>query len=196
MSDQLFGEETGRSDESVQIDPRLLADAAAVLRAANFEIREELLSSIAAPWLLAENPYFLVAVVAGAALTDLRILEDHATSALSSLTQREDLGAKRWDAHLVLLAAHDEETGSPTAAADIRNDLRALRRILATGIAARPQRLRSALAAFLPLPRTTSADEQTPLAELEAALVVNGVAKDAAARAIAAFEQSGNLNAL
>jgi hypothetical protein len=179
--------------ESVSAEPRLLEEASTVL-GSTFEVRHGSLS-MGAPWLLAENAWFLLGVVAGTTLEDLRVLEDFAADELGELASDDELGAKRWDTHLVLLAAQDIDVGSGADAAAIQNDLRAMRRIIATGVAAEPRRLQAALASFLPLP-ASSTTTAAPLAELEAALVINGVAEEDAALAVAAFQQSGDLDAL
>jgi len=177
-------------------DPQLLADAEAVLRGAGFAIARRAFGPTDVPWLLAEDRFFLLAVAAGRTLNDVRALETVLAAEFGALLAAPELGAKRWDAHLVLLAAHEAPSGSSADAMAIQYDLRALRRIVAHGIAASPGRLGVALAPFLPLPPAAASTGDLPLRELQEALVVNGIPEDQAAAAIAAFEQSGDLDAI
>lgn len=66
-----------------------------MLASRGFRLQESRLPEPAdAPWLLAENEYFVIAVVAGRTLDDLRMFEGYLAAALNDLLGAADLGVK------------------------------------------------------------------------------------------------------
>lgn len=146
---------------------------------------------------LAENKYFVVAVVATNTVRDLIMVEPMAFDALAQRTASATLGPKKWDTYLVLLTQE-----RPLGDEDVTRELYAInydtsrsRRIAHTGVDPTPDDISRALAPFLePATPATSAVHSDPLASLLEALVSRGVDADLAQRAVTAFNQGASLD--
>ncbi|HZW43607.1 MAG TPA: hypothetical protein VFF32_04330 [Dermatophilaceae bacterium] len=146
-------------ETELQFDPALLGLAHRVLKRRGFLVREGALRGLAdAPWLLAESDDFVLAVVAGRGIADLELLESHAAPELGEMLAQGDLGPKRWDAYLVLMASGDSDERGNREVVDLQYNTRALRRIVALGVSADEEAVLSVLATFMPLPDPPSAD--------------------------------------
>ncbi len=147
--------------------------------------------------LLAENAYFIVAVVAFHTLQDLRAAQGPAEAALAERLETASIGPKKWDAYLVLLtqerAPEDDLTTRELYA--INYDTTRLRRIAHTGVSLTSESVSNALAPFVaPLERNAAVIHEGPFARLLTALEARGVDRALANRAIAAFEQGASLD--
>jgi hypothetical protein len=172
----------------------LLQDADVLLKEAGFSTSLSFLSASDLPCLLAEDRFFVVAVVAAETLDDARHGEPFAVSGLLDRLTAAEAGAKRWDAYVVLLAAEPIETAEQTRdVVDLQYNTRGVRRIVATGVNDR-ESLAVALRPFLPLPPRTVGGLGNALDELVDQLVLNGVPAEAAPRYVAAFAQQGTLD--
>ncbi len=173
-------------------DPALVGFARRVLAGRGFRVSEGQLPGLGdTPWLLAESDLFVLAVVAGRGLEDLQILESYAAPALSELLAQAHVGAKRWDAYLILLASGDSDERGRRAVLDLQYNTRALRRIVALGVSADEDAVLGALSTFMPLPEPPSGGLTSAFDELIEQLVVNGVARDRAEAAVTAYRETG-----
>lgn len=196
MSHEVDGEEDHDGSRGIEPDPMLLAEVDVRLREAGFSTAQRTSGHAEIPWLLAEDPFFILGVAAGRTIGDVYGLEALIAAEFGALVAKGQVGAKRWDAHLVLIASDEAPSGTTAHAMSLQYDLRALRRIVAHGLATNPDRLVQALAPFLPLPDSGTTLGSTPMQELKEELVVNGIDESDAEMAVAAFEQDGDLDAL
>lgn len=173
-------------------DPSLVALARRVLATRGFRVDETGLPGLGdTPWVLAESELFILGVVAGRGLQDLQVLESHAAAALGELVGRSNLGSKRWDAYLVLLASGDSEKRGQRAVVDLQYNTRALRRIVALGVSPDEESVRAALSTFMPLPEPRAGGITSAFDELIEQLVVNGIARERAVEAVAMHRSDG-----
>jgi|tagenome__1003787_1003787.scaffolds.fasta_scaffold20718352_2 hypothetical protein len=171
-------------------DPALLGLARRALAARGFRVSEGQLPGLGdTPWLLAESDLFVLAVVAGQGLQDLQILESYAAPVLSERLAEADLGAKRWDAYLILLASGGSDERGAREVLDLQYNTRALRRIVALGVAADEGAVLSALSTFMPLPDPPSGGLTAAFDDLIEQLVVNGIDRDRAQAAVTAYRE-------
>jgi hypothetical protein len=104
------------------------------------------------------------------------------------------VGAKKWDAYLVLLA--EEIIDDPVQTrqlVELQYNTRGVRRLVATGVSDRAS-IAYVLRPFLPLPRPVPGGLSDSLSGLTDQLVLNGIERDKAERYVAAFAQTGNLD--
>jgi len=178
------------------LENELLEVAALVLRDADCRLHVHRLPE-GQEFLLAENPYFILAVVASGSPRDIIEVERLVAAELTALSSRSDVGPKRWDLYLVILAPRDSDD-SRELARDIYRityDTQHLRRIAVLDVEPTLESLRDALRSFLPTlaPNTTQPLGEA-LTELESALVEHSIEPQKAARAIAAFRRSRSLD--
>jgi hypothetical protein len=172
----------------------LLRDADTLLREAGFSTSRSDVAGGELPSLLAEDRFFVIAVVAAATLDEAWRGEPFAVNGLLDRLVTANAGAKRWDAYVVLLAADPIETSEQSRrVVDLQYNTRGVRRIVATGVADRDS-LAVALRPFLPLPQTSAGGLGNALDELVDQLILNGVPADTAPRYVAAFAQQGTLD--
>lgn len=178
------------------VENELLEVAALVLRDAGCRLRAHRLGD-GQEFLLAENAYYIICVVASTSARDILDVERRLADELTTLSLRSDVGPKRWDLYLVILAPRDPED-SKELARDlyrITYDTQHLRRIAVLDVEPTLESLRDALRSFLP---TLAPDTAQPLGdaltELESALAEQGIDPANAARAVAAFRSSRSLD--
>ena len=111
---------------------------------------------------------------------------------MSELLAEADLGAKRWDAYLILLASGGSDERGRRAVLDLQYNTRALRRIVALGVAADEDAVVSAPSTFMPLPDPPSGGLTAAFDDLIEQLVVNGIDRYRAHAAITAYRKSGS----
>jgi hypothetical protein len=144
---------------------------------------------------LAESDLFIVAVAAGPNLEELRRLESFAApELLRRLSEAENVGGKRWDAYLVLIARH--AANAPDEAKElvaIGYNTRGVRRIVAVGVEPTDEELRRVLRPFLPLPTPTPGGLADAFDDLAEQLALNGVEPEEARRIVTAFQDRGHL---
>lgn len=179
---------------SVRSDDDLLLLATTVLSQHGFHV-ETIKQGI--DLILAENPYFVVAVAATNTIPDLILAESVAFAAIAQRIDSATLGPKKWDTYLVLLTQDKsaEAEDMTRALYAINYDTSRLRRIAHTGVDATPEAVGHALAPFVtPDAPVTSARQTDPVDSLLRALISRGVDEELAHRAIAAFEQGATLD--
>ncbi len=179
---------------SVFSDDPLLSDAEAALTDANFATRREYISEAEAPWLLAEDQFFMIAIVASRTLAEVKRLEAFAAAELLRRVTTPAVGAKRWDAYLVMLT--EEIVDDPVETrqlVELQYDTRGVRRLVATGVTDRTL-LADALRPFLPLPRPVAGGLSDGLTDMREQLAVNGIERDKADRYVATFAETGTLD--
>jgi hypothetical protein len=180
--------------ESLFSDNRLLDLAEAVLTEAGFATRRAFVASADAPWLLAEDQLFVIAVIATKTLADARRLESYAATELLQRIATPVVGAKKWDAYLVLLAEQIVDDPLETRQlVELQYNTRGVRRLVASGVSDRAS-IAPVLRPFLPLPRPVPGGLSDSLTGLAEQLVLNGIERDKAERYVAAFAQTGNLD--
>lgn len=184
-------------ETDLQFDPALLGLAQRVLKRRGFLVREGALSGLSnAPWLFAESDDFVLAIVAGRRLPDLELLESHAAPEFSEMLTHADLGPKRWDAYLVLVASGDSDERGNREVVDLQYNTRSLRRIVALGVSADEDAVLNVLATFMPLPDPPSGGLTSAFTELIEQLVINGVDRESAESAVEGYRrESMNDNA-
>lgn len=176
-------------------DPELLTVAEAVLNEQGYSV--EVLAGTEVQLVLAENPYFVVAIAALHTIQDLLLAQSIAESALANRLNESPIGPKKWDAYLVLLTQErPPEDGDVTRLLyAINYDTARVRRIAHTGVDATPEAVSHALAPFVaPAEVTSTATYGDAFPALLDALVNRGVDRDLASRAVTAFEQGASLD--
>ncbi len=174
---------------SVTGDRDLQALAKAVLLEQGYSI-EDISSDF--PVLLAENPYFLVAVVATSTITQLLVAEPVVEALVTERVDAAEVGAKRWDAYVVLLTQERSPESSRTTRDlfSINYDTRNVRRIAHSGVDATLASVRIALGPFVaPIELDDPELTADALGFLLEALAARGVERELAGRALSAFRQ-------
>lgn len=179
--------------ETPDSDPQILASARRVLAARGFRLQESRLPEPAdAPWLLAENEYFLIAVVAGRTVDDIRVFEGYVAAALNELLANSAVGSKRWDSYVVLLASADADQRGRPSVLELEYNTRSLRRLVSLGVT--EASVEEALSPFFSLPDPPAGGLPPAYDELVEQLVVHGVDAERAQSAVASYRHSGGLD--
>jgi hypothetical protein len=172
----------------------LLRDAEAILTDAGFETTREGLEGSGIPWLLAENAFFAVGIVASGTLDEATKSEGFATPELLQRLDAVDVGGKRWDAYLVLLCEElTDSQGATRQMVELQQDTRGLRRLVATGVTDRG-RVLEALRSFLPLPPPMPGGLSDASAALVDQLTLNGIEREKAEHYVTVFTETGGLD--
>lgn len=181
--------------KSVSADSRLLSVARRVLVDQHFRVRETQLDGLDdVSWLLAESEFFVLGVAAGETFEDLLILEGYVASTLGELLQSSELGAKRWDSYVVLLASSGADMRGRPDVVRLEYNTRSMRRLVSLGTAPHEEAVAGALATFLPLPTPPPGGLPSAFDELVQQLVLNGVSQEAAAAAVAGYRSAEGLD--
>lgn len=147
--------------------------------------------------ILAENVFFVIAVVSCHTIQDLTYAQGAAEQALVERLATVNLGPKKWDAYLVLLTqerSREDDLVTRELYA-INYDTTRLRRIAHTAVSATSVSVSHAMAPFLAPPEGSAMNMPgDPFARLLDALEARGVDRNIADRAISAFEQGGSLS--
>lgn len=174
----------------------VLGVAAQVLRAQEFDVSTQLLSGSGVDWLLAENEFFVLAVVASPSISGLRELEAKAVPELVQRVATPGIaGGKRWDAYVVFVSPM-----SPESPADIRElqemggNTKGVRRLVSVATLPTVEHVERALRPFVPIRTADSVSLSDPYAELTSQLVLNAVDADDARRAVEAYRATGSLD--
>ena len=173
-------------DELLDAAREVLVDAGFVAEHANLPHGDS-------SWLLAENDFFAVGLISRPSVDELAVANAIGTTAMLDRLGGKQAGAKRWDAYLVLLTTEPEETIDSRQRVQLIYNMRGLRRLLGVGLRPDDDSVRRVLAPFLPLSEPLEDSLGDIGTELVDALVVNGIASDAAARYVAAFTSTGSL---
>lgn len=142
--------------------------------------------------LLAENPYFLIAVTATSTIAQLLTAQSLAEARMAERLAASDPGPKRWDAYLILLTQERSPENKQTTRDlfGINYDTSSLRRIAHAGVQATLVGVREALTPFVaPIELDDPSIVQDPFDAMLLALAARGVDRDLAGRAIAGFKQ-------
>lgn len=170
----------------------VLDTAERVLRSAGF-LAEPSETSQGLPILLAENEYFLLAVVNASSVKELIAAEESAVTDLVNRISASKPGPKQWDAYLVLLT-QEEIPSQPRALEDlfaIRHNTRYVRRVAQVGVGRTTESVTAALRQFLPLPKVIAGDSAVdPLLLLEEELRRHGIRADEASKAVTTFKST------
>lgn len=139
--------------------------------------------------LLAEDPYFVVAVAASQSVAHLGQIEPFLTAHLTARMTELSVGDKIWDGYVVLLAGEQSsDLGDTTPVYDLLYDTSYVRRMVLLGVRPTRQSLRKALRPFLSLNRLevreVVGDVMTDLAE---ALAAEGIERAQASAAVERF---------
>lgn len=175
-------------------DSELLHIAKGVLEGQGYRVES---STAGVDLVLAENPYFVVAVAAMNTIQDLLLGEGLAETSLANRINDSSIGPKKWDAYLVLLTQErsPEDDATTRDLYAINYDTARLRRIAHTGVDATPEAVAHALAPFIAPSEATSPEIQhDPFVALVDALASRGVSRELADRAVTAFEQGASLD--
>ncbi len=183
----------------------VLATAAEILTAESFaiervefeaqivpaDIRDREASFASTEALLAEDPYFVLLVLAGPTLEELETLESTASMHLSARLTERPLGDKTWDGYVVLLAEERlRDVDDTTGVYDLLYDVSNVRRIVGMGIKPHQESVRHALRPFLRLQRLEVREVLTDVFDdLVDALAVEGIDRQDATAAISDFRK-------
>jgi hypothetical protein len=180
---------------SVSADSLLLSVARRVLDEHQFRVQETLLDGLDdVAWLLGESEYFVLGVAAGQTFEDLVVLEGYVAAALGQLLEGSELGAKRWDSYVVLLASSGADQRGRPNVVRLQYNTRSLRRLVSLGTARHEDAVAGALATFLPLPDPPPGGLPSAFDELVQQLVINGIPDEQAAAAVASYRSPGGLD--
>lgn len=184
------------SDSGVNVssDRELLALARRVLNEEHYAVEE---SHDGVELLLAENRYFVIAVVATATLRELMIAESLGEAVLAVRMQTADAGPKRWDAYLVLLTQERSPDDSETARQlySINYDTSGVRRIAHSGVSPTVAAVREALTPFVaPIELDEQGLADDAFASMIEALAARGIERNLAQRAVSGFRQGADLD--
>ena len=148
------------------------------------------------PVLLAENPHFVLAVVATTSVSGFPHAEDAAIMSLATHIPHKDPGPKKWDVYIVMLTrntagADNDDSAVTHSLYEITYDHYGMRRITHVGVEPTPAGVRDALANFFALPTQSSNTGTTlatdPLSDLRIALRKHHVNSKMAERALTLF---------
>ena len=174
----------------INADRALLDLARDVFAEQNYSIEE--LEAEGVKFLLAENAYFLVGVVATPTIAQLLVAEATVEAAITNQMARSDIGAKRWDAYLIMLT-QERALESPEVTRglfEINYDTSRLRRIAHANVRPTERAVRSTLSPFVtPSEVEDPLITENPLQVIIEVLEANGVDRQLAQRAVDAFEQ-------
>lgn len=179
---------------STRSDPELLALAGEVLSEQGYAIQQ--VSKNGLDLLFAENPYFIVAVVTAPTISELILVEGQAEEILQTQLRGADIGAKVWDAYLVLLTqATLIDGGEETRQLfGINYDTHGVRRIAQSDVSPTSRGVRLALTPFVaPIELGDPSITMDAFAAFVDAVVERGVDPEIAARAVNAFRQGGRV---
>ena len=188
-----------RTDSEAELIPdrELMGLARSVLESESFNVEIVEIAEGGIPFLLAENSYFIVGVVATATIRDLIGVEGPAAHDLAERVSAGDAGPKLWDAYLVLLT----QELSPDAASVTRDlyqinyDTSRLRRLAHTGVPCTLTGVRTALNPFVrPITLDAPVVSTDPFESMTASLVRRGVDEDLASKAVQVFCQGGDVS--
>lgn len=175
-------------------DSELLGLARSVLEAEGYEVE---LVEAELPMLLAENRYFILAVVATATIEGLIEVEGSASEDLVQRVSSGEAGPKLWDAYLVLMTQERSPDRSRVTRDlyEINYDTSRLRRLAHTGVPKTLSGVRNALTPFASPPVLERPMLNIdPFFALSKSLERRGVDENMANRAIEAFRQGGDLS--
>jgi hypothetical protein len=149
-------------------------------------------------WLLAENPLFAIAVLAGESLDDLKEIENLASESLLNRLGGVASGAKRWDVYLVFVTPQRWASLDDRERMEFEYNTRGIRRLVGAQVVPSDEGdieepIAGVLRPFLPLSEPIGSaldDLDNALAD---ALVVNGIDQERATQYVAAFRARGDL---
>lgn len=146
---------------------------------------------------VAENAYYVLAIAQVAELSTVAAYDEELAGILIDAAKTAGLRAKRWDLYAVLLSewsAPDEEALTITLS-EIRQDTQSVRRIVRSGVEPTLEGVQQALTTFLPFRALSSSIAlEDPLSHLQRVLPAHGTSESSAARVIAAFRATSQVN--
>lgn len=144
--------------------------------------------------LLAENRYFVLCVGSADSAELLIELESFAATQLAKRIAGSPLGAKKWDAYLVLMTAEAAAPDLMSALHELNHNTAGFRRLARANVRPSLVGIESVLRPFLPLPELAPRVLVTdPLQELESELVRQGIEASEALRVVSTFRSTGSI---
>ena len=176
----------------------LLETAGVVLGRAGFTVQIESLGEKGWRWLLAEDDFFAIAVIAGGSLAELRTIESEAAGEILARLGGTKGGPKRWDAYLVFLTPQRWTAVDDRERMEFAYDTRGIRRLIGAQVVAPEdgdieEPVAGVLRPFLPLDDPIGTALPDLDHALEASLVLNGADEGRAAAYVEAFRAKGHL---
>lgn len=166
---------------------RLLGPASVLLQSHNFVTRSFAIGGEVTV-LLAEDPYFALAVAEFSSARDIATVEEAGAAALAEQIS-PDAGAKRWDAYLILLSsAPADNLDMPESVTNIIYNTSFFRRIVKWNVSPTSASLDRALRAFVPLTPAPNVALAVPADRLVERLPSFGISSQDAEAAIARFK--------
>jgi hypothetical protein len=180
--------------QGIRVDIELLALARTVLDDEGYAVEDVTADGVRL--VLAENRYFVLAVVATATIAQVVIAEGWAEEFLVGRLRSADIGPKLWDAYLVLLTQERlPERGDTTRDLfEINYDTRGVRRMARSGLFPRLADVRSALTPFVaPIELDDPTIATSPFESFIESLVARGVDREVAVRVVTASRQGADI---
>jgi hypothetical protein len=172
----------------------LVEAATRILERSAFKTEHGSLPGVGGPWLLAENEFFAIGVLAGASLHDLAVVDSVAAAAVLDRLGGTEGGAKRWDAYLVLLTSEPSRDADDRERVELVYNTRGVRRIVGQGLSPTDDSVGRVLTPFLPLRGPLDASLGDIGSDLADALAVNGVDQTRGERYVSAYLDTGTLD--
>jgi hypothetical protein len=167
--------------------PQKLLGPASVLLQSHHYVTRSLSVEADVTILLAEDPYFALAIAEFSTSQDLPTAEEAGAAALVEQIS-PDAGVKRWDAYLVLLSsASADQHDMPESVTNIVYNTSLFRRIVKWNVTPNAASLDRALRAFIPLASPPNVALMNPVDRLAERLPSFGISRDDAEAAISRF---------
>jgi hypothetical protein len=180
--------------QGIRVDDELLALARTILIDEDFVVEDATADGVRL--LLAENRYFVLAVVTAATISQIVIAEGWAEEFLVGRLRSADIGPKLWDAYLILLTQERlPERGDATRDLfQINYDTRGVRRMVHSGVFPRLADVRNALTPFVaPIELDDPAIATSAFDSFIESLVARGIDREVAVRALTASRQGADI---
>lgn len=167
-------------------DESLLELADFVLESAGYAVMRLSTSDMTAS--IAENDNNIVIVAALVSPEDLVEAEPVVARQLTEKLVARDVGAKKWDAYVVLLSAQRASDDQTESLANLANNLRRVRRVIRVGVEPTRAAVSRALRLLLPLPEPpTERAIADPLELMRERLLIDGVDPNVVQTALEVF---------
>jgi hypothetical protein len=180
--------------QNIRFDDELLALARTVLVDEDYVVEDVTADGVRL--LLAENRYFVLAVVTAATVAQMVTAEGWAEEFLVGRLRSADIGPKLWDAYLILLTQERlPERGDATRDLfQINYDTRGVRRMAHSGVSPRLADVRNALTPFVaPIELDDPAIATSAFESFIESLVARGIDREVAVRAVTASRQGADI---
>jgi hypothetical protein len=180
--------------QGIRVDDELLAFARTVLVGERYVVEDVTADGVRL--LLAENRYFVLAVVAAATIEQIVIAEGWGEEFLVGRLRSANMGPKLWDAYLVLLTQEllPDRGDATRELFQINYDTRGVRRMAHSGVFPRLADVRNALTPFVaPIELDDPTIATNAFDSFIEALVARGIDREVAVRAVTASRQGADI---